>query len=348
MLTGTSTNRTNNDFDIKPYVNAVISVNLTEGQTFNLTVPCPNCRTVVPVNVTWYYTYLDVDDPDIETYVTRIVRRKILSCDSTNCLNQLNLVGIGEIENSGEYYITISEVFSDVFLVRSTFIIRVYSNELFPSLILVKDTDTNEVVAGHLENNLLYRFTCSSKSYPYPDLRMNWYSLCDTSGELINVTINNFTVITGTFKRILYFESTPLLYGALRCTANENLIEYQIIATDIPRNPVSSISGIRMTSIPQAIGQTVFANNLTLTIFLHNTLDSVRCNWEDITDSEITTSGPMIFKAVRENSSLTCFKFSYQPAKIYINDGLEIKSISYSVYSTKFAIQINNVSRFSN
>lgn len=238
-LTRVSNDDTNYELKNTYSVNTILNVDLTAGQTFNLTVNCPDCLLhISPLNVTWYHTYLHIDDPDIETYITRIVKNKIFFCDTKNCLNELNLAVVGEIENSGEYYVIISAMASDLILAGNTFLIKVYSNELFRPLVSFKDTKTNEIVKGYLENNLLFRFICSSRLYhPHSDIQMNWFSWCDKTDELINVAINNFTLLTGTFGKILYFESKPLFNGVLNCTVNEKWTAYHIIASDIPRKP---------------------------------------------------------------------------------------------------------------
>lgn len=367
-------------------VKMVVQINQEEGELLNLTVISPTFSSIFEsyvsrVNVTWYHTYVEVFDPNNLKYITRIISKQFVQCHSPNCSITLAL-GKARVSDSGEYFVTVYggieydtdlteddkykrysiTGFNKKLIANTTYTVRVYSKN-FPQLrVSVRDAVTNEIIYGyHLEYNLVYRFTCSSLWYPHPDLKMGWISLCNDSDTDSNPPTNvTLSQITGTFERVLYFESKPFNAGLLWCTDGRVKDELNLVVTDIPKQLYKKNKGVRLDVLPQTTDDFpkkpgilgIYRNNATLLLWLHKIVGRFRCVFEPSDEDDVvyrkaeqtSSENVLLVDATLKNFPSACSEFVPGWTLNYSDPAVEISLRDVSLYSTKFAIHINNVS----
>lgn len=220
------------------------------------------------MKVLWYHTFLSVTNPKNEMYVTNLISSQIVPCEPAICSNTLNL-GSAQATHGGEYVVKLSTVDDYEYEHQQrTYIVRVYSRPSLP-VIKVRDLFTNEVKPViNLKYNVIYRFTCSSTSFPRPHLKMSWTSQCNNTLRVDDV-MNNHKTANGTFETLLYFDSTPLLEGLLTCTVNDMWKSKLYLTVTDFINPVLDTNILQLNlQYWNLTDGSIYSDNITLVVYL--------------------------------------------------------------------------------
>lgn len=221
-------------------------------------------------------------------------------------------------------------------------------------LMVLNSTSAEGVFPEFLQMNVKYFFMCESHFYPFPELQLQWHSVCNNSK--INSKENNktthqfvYSVLTDTHKKVVYFEAKPIFSGILVCITKDSMdvaVEKRVIVSDI--KDAQNNYGVRLDILdPNPDEGIVEGDNITVQLLLQKEYTSVICVFvHSNCPHDDQNCYFKVLKAIARNYSATCLEFvSDWNLLPPMRPDVDIYFDTSNAYSNSFYIQLKNVSR---